>query len=253
MRYKAACVYLLGPLEADSTLRWSHAAARAAGEADRVQARLHFRVFLLKRQTPGPGVAPVVFFLVVAAGAVNEGRPSAAAHPEPPHAVGSSARLCVTVGVSRTGSHKNQHLQFVKKHADPVLEHVWLHVYVEWLKWIFLLFKKGVLFFVNMIIIIILANCYCCYFYITLLFVYIIIVVLISIINVILYPVWPIINISFGRNAVATLKSQRKVSKPKAIGQKISGLVIFRLMACMCLLGPMLFLWYNHHRTRGWQ
>ncbi len=83
-----------------------------------------------------------------------------------------------------------------------------------------------------MIIIIILANCYCCYFYITLLFVYIIIVVLISIINVILYPVWPIINISFGRNAVATLKSQRKVSKPKAIGQKISGLVIFRLMAC---------------------
>lgn len=30
----------------------------------------------------------------------------------------------------------------------------------------------------------------------------------------------PIINILFGRNAVATLKPQRKVSKPKVIGQK---------------------------------
>lgn len=121
---KTALGYLLGPLEADSTLGCSHAAGRAAGEADRVQARLQFRVFLLKRQAPGPGVAPVVFFLIIAAGAVNEGRPSAAAHPEPPHSVGPSVRLCVTVGPSRTGSHENQHLQFVKKHADPVLEHV---------------------------------------------------------------------------------------------------------------------------------
>lgn len=30
----------------------------------------------------------------------------------------------------------------------------------------------------------------------------------------------PIINILFGRNAVATPKPQRKVSKPKVIGQK---------------------------------
>jgi len=112
-------------LEADSTLGCPHAAGRAAGEADRVQARLQFRVFLLERQAPGPGVAPVVFFLIVAAGAVDEGRPSAAAHPEPPHSVRASVRLCVTVGASRrTGSHENQHLQFVKKHADPVLEHV---------------------------------------------------------------------------------------------------------------------------------
>ncbi len=155
MWYKTVFVYLLGPLEADSTLRCSHAAARAASEADRVQARLQFGVFVIKRQAPGPGVAPVVFFLVVAPGAVNEGRPSAAAHPEPPHAVGSSARLCVTVGASRTGSHKNQHLQFVKKHADPVLEHVWLHVYVVWLKWIFFnCSRKEYYFYIYMIFII---------------------------------------------------------------------------------------------------
>lgn len=101
----------------------------------------------------------------------------------------------------------------------------------------------------------IMDNYYCCgYFYITLLFVYIIIVLFISIIlNIIVVfdPVRPIVNILFGRNAVATLKSQRKLSKPKVIGQKISRLVIFRLMACMCPLGPMLFLCYNHHRTRG--
>jgi len=45
------------------------------------------------------------------------------------------------------------------------------------------------------------------------------IIVFISIVDVI-DSCRPIINILFGRNAVATLKPQRKVSKPKVIGQK---------------------------------
>lgn len=60
------------------------------------------------------------------------------------------------------------------------------------------------------------------FFYILLLCIIIVVVFIrsIVIIIVVIDSFRPIINILFGRNAVATLKPQRKVSKPKVIGQK---------------------------------
>lgn len=117
-------VYLLWALETDPALGGPQAAGRA-GQRHGVQAHLQPGLLVLKSQAPGPRVAAVVLLLVIPGMAVDERRPTAASHPQTSHGGGPS--ICVWAGLSRIGSHKHQDFQFIKKHADPILEHVGLH------------------------------------------------------------------------------------------------------------------------------
>lgn len=135
--------YLLRALKADPALGGPHAAA-AAGQGHSVQAHLQSGLLVLERQAPGPWLAAVVFLLIVPGMAVNERRPAAAAHPQTAHGAGASVR--VRAGLSRIGAHKHQNLQFIKKHADPILEHVGLET------------RLGIILIINVIIIVIITT-----------------------------------------------------------------------------------------------
>lgn len=85
-------VYLLGALEADPALGGPHAAG-GAGQGHGVQAHLQFWLLVLEGQAPGPRVAAVVLLLIIPGMAVDERRPTAAAHPQTPHGAGPSLRV----------------------------------------------------------------------------------------------------------------------------------------------------------------